>query len=446
MAEPEVLVIGAGPAGVSAAVTLAEAGVSVRLCDQGPRPGGAIHRQPAPGAAGPVPVPAAQRRRWADLMRRLGDSTVVLSPGTVFSGLDATGAVLVEDRAAGRVKVLRPRAVILATGAVERIVPRPGWDLPGVVTAGALQVMMKESGTVPAGRTLLAGSGPLLIAVAAQMAHLGRPPVAVVEAGRPLAAAGRGLGLLATPALLREAAGYMATLLRRRVSWLQGARVVAIEPEGAALRVTVEQGRHRRTFLVDRVALHDGIRPNDTGLPPDTAPEGAGPHILRAGDCREALGGAAAVVDGERVARLLLARLGRPADAPSAALSAYRRAQAVLADVFRPVVPPFEGLPPETILCRCERRTLADLQRVVADGAHSAREVKLNGRFAMGACQGRFCADSTEHLLSGLLADAAAPGTVAGSPGRARWPVRPVSVAALIAPAASPSDPSLHED
>lgn len=430
----DVIVVGGGPAGVAAATDLAAAGLGVELFEQGPRLGGAIHRQPA---APDASAPAAGQ--WRRLSRALAASGAGLRTRLVFLGIDADGLALFDDRTAGRVIALRARAVVLAVGAVERVSPRPGWDLPGVTTAGGMQVMMKETGRAPGGRILLAGTGPLPIALAAQLARLGNPPVAVIESGDPFRHIGAGLSLLAHPAIFAEAVTHLARLYAAGIPWRRGASLTAIRREGEDLVATVRRADGRdEEIRVDRITLHDGIRPNDFGLP-DPRPGAYGaPLVVHAGDCRETLGARAAEADGRRAAATVIGALrGRGAWRSDWRLRRERRAQAVLAALFRSAsgTDDFADLPDETILCRCEGRTVGDLRRLLADGdALSPREVKLNGRFGMGACQGRFCAETTAAFVASACGgQPAAPRDLVGR----RWPVRPVPIAALIA---SPAD------
>lgn len=422
MTDPRVLVVGAGPAGVAAAIELARAGLPVLLVDLAPRAGGAIHRQPIAG--GPGHGPRAQRRRWARLMTDLAAlrDRVTCAFGTRFCGVDSTGTVLLT----GAIDLLfRPRAVVLAVGARERVLPRPGWTLPGVETAGSLQSRLKTLGSAPEGRVLLAGSGPLLLAVGAELLRLGRPPVAIVEAARPFAAPWRALGL--PPSYLAEAAAYLARLAAARVPVLTGAELTAIAPDAGGLSATVETRRGARTLAADLVALHDGIAPDTTGLSDSPALP-----VLRLGDCRAALGGRAAIHDGRAGGRALAARLlGRPAPAPDPdpGLAAEARAQARLAQVYaRDGGALLAGLPGDTVICRCEHRTLDDLRAL--GPAPTARQLRLDGRFAMGACQGRFCGDNLRALLAGA---GGAPPRSGPAPGATRWPPRPIPIAALVA-------------
>lgn len=424
----DVLVVGGGPAGVAAAVELAAAGLTVDLCEQGAQPGGALHRRP-PGA------PAATAR-WRRLSDALAGSAVAVRNRHVFLGLDSDGLALIEDRAAGRLVLMHASAVVLAVGAVERVRPRPGWQFAGVTTAGGMQVMMKETGRAPPGRILIAGNGPLTLALAAQLARRGNRPVAVMESGDPLRAIGKGLGLLAEPALAFEAAAYLARLAGAGIPWRRGMALTAIERHGDRLVATViDRDGGQERIETDRIALHDGIRPNGFGLP-EASLDGSGPLVVHAGDCREALGHRAAEADGLRAARQVIARLrGGPAATAEAErrIGRERRAQALLAALFRPVNEDgaLDRLPDDTVLCRCEGRTVGDLRRLL-DGADqpSPREIKLNGRFAMGACQGRFCADWVAEIAA-----AATPGTppapASELTGR-RWPIRPVPIASIV--------------
>jgi NADPH-dependent 2,4-dienoyl-CoA reductase/sulfur reductase-like enzyme len=414
MADPRVLIVGAGLAGLAAAVGLARAGFASLVVDQARAPGGAIHRQPLPGfAAHGLP---AQRRRWQNLRAEVtaeGDRIEILCNHR-FAGIDADGVALLTGE---RSRFIRPAAVILATGATERVVPVPGWTLPGVTTVGAIQTQLKTSGEPPAGRVLLAGSGPLLCAAAAELAAAGNPPVAIVEAGRPFRHVADALALPA--GYLAEASAHLARLLLARVPIRCGMHLSRIERRGDALVARAEGGGRHLDFAVDRIGLHDGIRPNGYGAAGTTVP------VALAGDAREALGARAALADGRRAGAALAARLaGRPVPPDmSPALERERAAQQRLRRIHaHDLGARLAAIGDDTVLCRCENRTAGDLRALGRDPTD--RELRLRGRFAMGRCQGRFCGEWVRRLQGEDPADAPL--------GAVRLPVRPLPLADLI--------------
>lgn len=414
MHKSPVLVVGAGLSGLAAATELARSGLDVLVVDQAQAPGGAIHRQPLAGIRSSASV--AQARRWANVMAgvQAQGARITLSCGTRFGGVDHTGAVLLSGALNA---LIRPRALVLAVGARERVQPRPGWTLPGVQTAGAIQTRIKTLAEAPEGRVLLAGSGPLLLAVGAELCRLGRPPIAIIEAARPV----RPLAALGLPLpYLSEATGYLLGLLRARVPLIFGAHLIRIDAGSAGYVAQVETATGPQSFTADLIGLHDGIRPNDVGLT-----DCPSLPVMRLGDCREALGARAALVDGHAGGIALAAQLtGRPTPAPSRELHRQREAQARLARIYaHDGANRLADLPEETVICRCENRTLRDLRALGPNP--TARTLRLDGRFAMGACQGRFCTEWVGRI--------SAPEAPPERLGAARWPTRPIAVADLLA-------------
>ncbi len=418
---PDVLVVGAGLAGMAAACNLGEQGLRVWVVEQAPTWGGAVLRQPA--GVIDTRLRGRHQARWDHLLERLArvDVRVTVRCGVQFAGIDAEGAALLVHLAKAVNTMVRPRALILATGASERVRPRPGWHLAGVMTAGAIQVGMKMGSRAPRGRVLLAGSGPLLLAVGAQMARMGNPPVAVVEAANPFRHWRQALQLPLD--YWREAAGYWLALKRAKVPVLMNAQVGAIEQLASGLRVSVISAGKTLFREADVVGLHDGIDPDHYGpVPPGTI------VFRRAGDCHEALGARAAAwhgeVEGQVVGALLRGNTPQASQARTR-IERERAAQSTLRQIYHhDVRQALRELPPDTIVCRCEGRTLKDLQALGPQP--SVREIRLMGRFAMGACQGRYCARWVQHL-----AQAGGTHTLGDLMG-SHWPVKPVSIQALV--------------
>lgn len=438
----DVLVIGAGPAGLAAVIELAQLGLSSLLVEQRDQPGGAIYRRHAGDGRHVLLLPEHHRRRRDALMQGFtqAQSQSRITPlfSSVFLGVDGDGRFLLDNRALGRVQSVRPKAVILAVGTVEQVQPREGWELPGVVTAGGMQVQFKETGQTPLGSILLAGSGPLLLGLAAQLAAAGNAPLAVLERAQPLGAAwwqGRAVfNALRSWPHVQEAALYARELWRARVPYLTGWQVRSVQAvdEGLLVEACHNSGITRQ-YKAQHLALHDGLQPNTTGLP---APVQQSSHcIVHAGDCREVLGASAAVDDGRRAAREVARFLGHRCDslALERALRVARRTQSALAQLFQGTpIPPTAN----TVVCRCEGARRSDFDRLQVAG--SVHELRLVGRFGMGACQGRFCA----HNLSALARERGidfAPSELGGDV--PRWPLRPVSLSALAAYQESDSEP-----
>ncbi len=432
-AQPDALIVGAGPAGLAAAAELARHGVTSLLVEQRDQVGGAIYRRHVGPGSHTLVMPEHHRRRRDALVQGLAEAgeRVTRRLQSVLLGVDRDGRFLIDNRPLGRVQSVRPKAVILAVGSVEQVTPREGWELPGVVTVGGMQVQFKETGRAPTGPMVLAGSGPLLLALAAQLAAAGNPPLAVLERAQPLASMwwqGRAVvNALRSWPQVQEATLYARELLRARVPYLMGWQVLSAQAKGAGLLVI---GQHhsglRRQFQVQHLALHDGLRPNTTGLP--VAGQTGAACIVHAGDCREVLGAAAAVDDGKRAAQQVLRYLGHALAADQRldqAMAAARRTQTALAELFQaqPIKPTAN-----TVVCRCEGLQRADFDRLQLAG--SARELRLVGRFGMGACQGRYCAPTVSALAQerGIDFD---PGALNGEV--PRWPLRPVALTALAA-------------
>jgi NADPH-dependent 2,4-dienoyl-CoA reductase/sulfur reductase-like enzyme len=392
----DVAVVGAGPAGLAAAATAAEAGCRVALLDAGPAVGGQYWRGGDPG------VDLSK----VDVMT--GSAVWFVSPGFVL-----------HRRGAGPVTA---RRLVFATGAYDRTLPFPGWDLPGVVTPGAAQALLKGSGVALGGRVVIAGAGPFLLPVATGLLAAGVRLAGVYEAGDParyarrLTAVGRDK--------LREAARYLAVLARHRVPYRTRQAVVAAH--GVASVSSVDVGRldgsgslvsgSVRQVECDAVAVGYGFTPQlelplalgcatrldvdgSLVLTVDVAGRTSVPDVYAAGEVTGVGGAALAEVEGRLVGAGLALAAGHPSALSEMELtrllgrrSALRRFAALMHQVHAPPAGWPGWLAQNTVVCRCEDVPAHRVWAAVTElGATDARAVKALCRPGMGWCQGRVC-------------------------------------------------------
>ena len=461
MKRSDLVVIGAGPAGMAAAATAAEHGLAVTLLDEQPRPGGQIYRdvdRAAPKRGAILGADYAHGATLADALRRSGAAHV--SGAVVWAIEEGFQVSFTRDARASEIEADR---IVLATGALERAMPVPGWTLPGVMTAGAGQILLKQS-AVLARRAVLVGSGPLLYLLAAQMVRAGTPPLALVEtqSRRDLLRAGRHLaGALRGWPYLAKGVRMLGEIVRARVPRHVGATEIAVEGDTRAEAVRFRSGGRSHRVACDTVLLHHGVVPNaqaarsigvthrwDAGQAAfapildrwgRTDVEG----VLVAGD-GAGIGGAKVAEIAGRIAGLSVAAdLGRIADAARDALAAplfARRARELAVRPFLDAAYPpcAEALSPAdgTIVCRCEEVTAGDIRRYATLGCLGPNQTKAFGRPGMGPCQGRYCGLTVTALL------AEAHGRTPDETGyyRIRPPLKPVTLGELAAMDMSATD------
>ena len=442
---PDVLVVGGGPAGLSAAIAAAEAGATVVLLDERAAPGGQYAKPLAASHADAAPD--AQFRVGLALRHRAQQTGVRIEPESLAWGAfapDEIGA-LVE----GRAVTFHPRRLILAPGAHEAPVPVPGWTLPGVMTTGALQTLVRAQRVCPGDRPLIGGSGPLNLQLACELLACGVTPVAVVEASpEPGLAAWRDAWrmLRSAPDLVRDGIVMRARLRGAGVPLLWNTRVVAAAGEGRLQFVRIASPGGERMLDADVLALNMGFQPEvglaralglphrfvDTGLghlATETDADGrtALATVFSVGD-GATLGGARVAMARGRLAGLAAARdLGLRAPDDPAARAALARAlafQDALWRLFRVPDQAAAALPDDTVVCRCEEVTAGRLRAELAGGLTSLPALKKATRAGMGRCQGRFCAATIARLCPEAPDDwsFAAP----------RAPLRPVPAAPLM--------------
>jgi NADPH-dependent 2,4-dienoyl-CoA reductase/sulfur reductase-like enzyme len=464
---PQVLVVGAGPAGLAAARAAALCGAEVLMADERARAGGQYFKQLAVKGDFATSADAQQEqgRVLIDEVERLG--VTIVRDAVVwgeFGGRSLAATVR------GAPQVFAPQRLVLATGAYERGVSLPGWTLPGFVTTGAAQTLLRAHRVAPGKRVLVAGNGPLNLQLAVELVEAGVDVVALVEAAPAPRLRDAATILHAArfaPALMREGLRYRARLRLAGVPILHRSSVIAahgakrvdgcdvarIDGSGVPLAASV------RRFDVDTVCVGYGFLPSNA--------------LARALGCRHAhdarFGELATVVDangatsidnvyaiGDGV-RLLGARvalcqgfvtgcavarsLGLPLPAAAASelaeanreLRRHLRFQAALWHLFAAPRLDLQFCAADTLVCRCENVTRGALDRALDDGATSAGALKRRTRAGMGRCQGRYC----EPLILAMLAQRGAAARDEAARFAPRMPMTPIRVGTLADPSAS---------
>ncbi|MEV0400284.1 FAD-dependent oxidoreductase [Actinoallomurus sp. NPDC050550] len=417
----DVVVIGAGPAGLAAAVTAATAGLDVALVDAGRRPGGQYYRHHAAETGG-------LHHGW-DAFVRLRDALdrlTYLPSHRVWHVEDGfTVHALAGDRDERPVRI-DARSVIVATGAYDRSLPFPGWDLPGVLTAGGAQALLKGDRVTAGERIVVAGTGPFLFPVATGLAGAGATVVGVFESNRPY---GFARHLARNPGKAWEGAGYAAALARHRIPYRTGHAVVAAHGDGRVEAVTVARLDRdwapvdERVIACDTVAVGYGFTPqleiplqlgcatrmDADGSPVvevDVAQRTSVPGVYAAGETTGVGGAQLSLVEGELAGLGVAEAAGGVAPDPAhvSRLLAKRRRLRAFAEAMHeayPVRPGWMGrLDDDTLVCRCEEVTCGRLAEAAGLGATDPRSAKLLSRAGMGWCQGRVCGYATSWLAA----------------------------------------------
>lgn len=396
MEQVDVLVVGAGPAGIAAAVRAAAEGCRVAVVDENLHPGGQIGRGSAAGVRKREPVRGAEE--WIARFNRT--SVRGFFGWHIFDAPEPKTLRAARD---SETMEFRFRSLVIATGARERFLPFPGWTLPNVLGAGGLQAMVKMGLPVRGKRVVVAGTGPLLVAVTAYLRKCGADVVALCEQASLRRLARFGLALAGQPAKLADAVryGWRARGVRLRSNcWVTEAlgedhlEAVVLNDKGRLVKLETDYlacGFH----LVPNCELASllGCTLDCGFVLVDRFQQTSVKEIYSAGETTGVGGVEAALVEGE-IAGLAAAGAHEKASALMKRRDATRRFTLLLDRTYA-LNPELRRLPaPETIVCRCEDVTMESIQ------AHASwRAAKLQSRVGMGACQGRICGGACEFLF-----------------------------------------------
>ncbi|MEO7726173.1 MAG: FAD-dependent oxidoreductase, partial [Burkholderiales bacterium] len=452
----DLVIVGAGPAGLAAAVTATEHGLHTAVIDEQAEPGGQIYRgieststrRPAQFA-----LLGADYAAGLGLVQKFRASNAQYLPLTSVWQIDGGRHVFI--RGSGGAARLTAKRILIAGGAMERPVPVPGWTLPGVMTCGAAQTLLKSSGIVPAGRFVLAGSGPLLLLLAVQLVRAGVKPATVIETRSSYIAALPHLArFFAAPGYLGKGLRMLAELRKAGVEIRHGARNLQIRGDDCAREIHYEWSGQTQRDAVDTVLLHQGIVPNmnlalslrcehfwnnaQRCFVPrlDAWGNTSVSGVQIAGDNGGIVGAQAAEISGQLaalgaacdLAKISTAGRDRLALPLRAQLNLHLRARPFLDAFYRPDDDAVAPRKPDTIVCRCEEIRAGEIRKIVTEqGCPGPNQMKSFTRCGMGPCQGRLCGLTIVELIAECRD--VSPAEVGYY--RIRSPVKPVTLGDL---------------
>lgn len=447
----DLIVLGAGPAGVSAALLAAKKGLSVALFDDNPAAGGQVYRAAImPDAK----MDGAESRAGETLRDALSRSNVRLFLGHVVWAV--TGDYRVDALGPEGAVACTTTILLVATGTTERVVPFEGWTLPGVIGLAAATILLKSQRALPGKTTLVAGCGPLLVAVAGNTLKAGGEVKAIVDIASRNEWLGTAAAVLARPAIFKQSLSYGLPILRARTPLFSRHTLVKVSPQGDQLLCELApcdaSGRPvagiRQEILVDCVAVGHGLTPStditrllhakhhyvrEAGgwiAQTDANGQTSRERLFVAGDGAGVRGAAAAIEQGKRVglACVSLLRDNALPEQEAANLSRawqhaarFGRSMAAMMALREGHV---ESIPPDAVVCRCEDVTRADIEQACLAGARDVNQLKAWTRCGMGPCQGRTCGDIAAELLANKLS-VARESVGIFSP---RTPLRPLTI------------------
>lgn len=462
MKEAELIILGAGPAGLTAAIEAAKAGARVTVLDENAQPGGQIYRQvnrgfrvTAPGELGHDYERGqellAEFSAVADRVEYLDDALVwAISPERELAFLRH-----------GESRSMRYRQLIVAVGAYDRPVPFPGWTLPGVLTAGGAQRLVKTQRVLPGERILLAGTGPLQLALANQIVDAGGKVEAIVEAGNIDKWLSLARSAWGQRTLIADAWRYWSGIRKAGIPLWREHILLEVCGEGRVEEAVVARvDQHwravpgtTRTLAVDAVCVGYGFVPSveltrlaqcehryDPRLGGWVPVRGetmatSVPHVYAAGDCAGVAGSFVAMDEG-RIAGVAAARALGYLSAEKAQgrmepsrnrLVGLMRLREALDEISLPRPGLFELAKDDTIACRCEEITLGEIKAALGDGVTDMNEVKRMTRMGMGSCQGRMCAPALQEIIA--REQGLAPAEI--GPLNPRPPIKPMPIVAM---------------
>jgi NADPH-dependent 2,4-dienoyl-CoA reductase/sulfur reductase-like enzyme/bacterioferritin-associated ferredoxin len=455
----DVVVVGSGIAGIAAARKMADSHLRILLLDENPRAGGQILRS--------LPKPMKTEKsyrfdRWIKagqaVMDHLRDKKIIFMNRATVLGMDGERELLIEEKGAKTFSI-KPRAILFATGARERFLPFKGWTLPGVLSTGAVQILMKSAGIIPSREILIGGAGLFLFTVAYEFVRSRGRVLAVLEQGFMLRKMPSLSLLFSHSSKFAEGSRYLGRLILSRVPVRH--RTVIVEARGERFLEEVVTARvdhsgrllqgSERVYRTPTLAIGYGFVPNielpqvagcaltydgtlggwivkvTNGL--ETTKE----NIFAAGEITGIGGARKSLIEGHISGMSILQKLGKRVEKESLSrLKEERRKHFCFGRYFSGLyeIPDhaIASIADEAVVCRCEDLTMGDIRKAISEGHHTPGAIKKALRLGMGNCQGRICGPILHDVLS-LYIDRPRREP---PPFSVRTPVKPVRISTLL--------------
>ena len=434
----ELAVIGAGPAGMKAAITAAQDGVSTVVIDSFFQAGGQYFMQ-APIEYKPLGQTQTEKT-GKELIQRFSSSPLTIFKSTLTWGIfkeENEENWLVALYGDSETNFIRSKNIILATGAYDTPIAFPGWTLPGVITCGAALILLKSHRIAPGTRAIVTGTGPLLLSVSAHLLEAGVNVLAICESNHILP---KGIGhaptMLSHMHRLKEGAKYMSVILRNKAPYKTGWSINRAEGNDHVEKVCISKvDKNGEPVLASQVELQVDLVVSGYSLTPNTglarmigcelvyqAEKGGWvpnrnekmqssiPGIFIVGDGAGIGGAENAEIEGQIAGNEIALKTGHISIQTAQeryhelqpGLRNQKRFGKLYSDLFTPQPGLISLADDDTILCRCEEVTLGEVKKAVAMGAKTIGEVKMITRSGMGNCQGRMC----EHSITSAIVNA----------------------------------------
>jgi NADPH-dependent 2,4-dienoyl-CoA reductase/sulfur reductase-like enzyme len=425
----DIIIIGAGPAGLSAAATAAEYGLDVLVVDEQPSPGGQIYRNIESASEHALAILGPDYGRGLALVERFRNSPAGYLGNAIVWRIDPKGNVCFSHK--GQSREINARHVLIATGAMERPVPFADWTLPGVMGVGAVDANFKSSDLVPRGPVVLAGSGPLLLSTAGYLVNCGAAVTAVLDTtprGNILSCMPVVAKALRRPDYLLKGLGMIVDLKRSGIRHVRGVTEYRAHGSGSLDHVSYKSFGASGTLAAGVLLVQEGVVPRcdltrQVGIEhlwdpvqrcwyPKTTTRGrTGMEAIHvAGDGAFVHGGIAAQLKGSLAALDIAASLrALPRHKKSDADRRIKRrlyselAPRPFVDALYQPRPNLYSLPPDTLVCRCEAVTAGDIRQAITEGCRDPNEIKAMTRCGMGPCQGRMCGSALAEITADFL-------------------------------------------